>query len=184
MEFTPSTLTTTTSPLGVQYLVTVMNGFSNGDGHFNDHHHMHHRDDLDEDAIDFGGPGWDSSMIEMPYMDHDSNSAMLMSGVNGNGMNGASLNNKPAAHQSIAADSPQGYDPSSEVSSPGLSDHNVDSLSATSLDDRNDFDNLINYDGTAHIDRGDLMRKFAGKNTSTAVVSLRKRSWAMLITLK
>ncbi|KAI5800378.1 hypothetical protein DFH27DRAFT_525599 [Peziza echinospora] len=96
----------------------------------------HHDEDVG--SFDFGGPDWGN--MTMRYDDDSTMNVPL-------GGSGAIYNNKSASRQHLSADSPQGYDPSSGVSSPGLSDHNLDTLSSTSLEDRNDFDNLINYDG-------------------------------------
>jgi len=125
-----------------------MNRFPNANGPFTDHH-----EDLNSDVFNFGGAEWDA-MIQLPYDD---------SGMNlPNGRLKKDHSNQPSqpsTNQYLSADSPQGYDPSSGVSSPGLSDHNMDTLSSTSLEDRNDFDNLINYDGEANVDGTDCLGK-------------------------
>ncbi|RPB26399.1 hypothetical protein L211DRAFT_717624 [Terfezia boudieri ATCC MYA-4762] len=111
---------------------------------FTDHH-----EDLNSDAFNFGGAEWDA-MISAPY---DDDPGMNLS----NERLKKDHSNQPPTNQYLSADSPQGYDPSSGVSSPGLSDHNMDTLSSTSLEDRNDFDNLINYDGEANVGGTDCL---------------------------
>lgn len=123
-----------------------MNGYTNGNGPFTDHH-----EDLNSDAFNFGGAEWDA-MIAAPY---DDESTMSLP----NGRLTKEHTNPSPANQYLSADSPQAYDPSSGVSSPGLSDHNMDTLSSTSLEDRNDFDNLINYDGAANVEAADCLSK-------------------------
>ena len=123
-----------------------MSHFPNGNGPFTDN-----QEDLHSDAFNFEGAEWDPVAL-VPY---DAGSGLNLS----NGILKKDHNNQPPANQYLSADSPQGYDPSSGVSSPGLSDHNMDTLSSTSLEDRNDFDNLINYDGEANVDGTDCLSK-------------------------
>lgn len=123
-----------------------MNRFPIRNGPFTDHH-----EDLNSDPFNFEGAEW-NAMISAPYEDGP--------GMNlSNGKLKNDHSSQPPANQYLSADSPQGYDPSSGVSSPGLSDHNMDTLSSTSLEDRNDFDNLINYDGEANVDGTDCLSK-------------------------
>lgn len=120
-----------------------MNGFSNGNASFADPH--------PQDSFSFGAAEWDSMIAN-----YDEEPTMGLP----NGHLTKEHTNQPV-NQYLSADSPQGYDASSGVSSPGLSDHNMDTLSSTSLEeDRNDFDNLINYDGEANIEGAtDCLRK-------------------------
>lgn len=122
-----------------------MNGFIHEEALFTD------QPELSSDALNLGGTEW-NSMLSAPYDEGSAlngTSALLVKGEN----------NQTSNRHFLLADSPRGYDPSSGVSSPGLSDHNMDTLSSTSLEDRNEFENLINYDGECNTEGNDCLSK-------------------------
>lgn len=122
-----------------------MNSFINEDALFTD------QPEISSDAFNLGGGEWDS-MLSAPY-----DEGPAINGTNTLFVKGES--NQTQNSHLLLADSPQGYDPSSGVSSPGLSDHNMDTLSSTSLEDRNEFENLINYDGEYNTEGNDCLSK-------------------------
>ena len=125
-----------------------MNGFSTGNGGFSE--------EMDSEAFNLGGPVWDS-MITMPSYDDELP-------PNASSERRKRATNHHPSNNFLQADSPQ-YDLSSGVSSPGLSDNNIDTLSSTSLEDRNDFENLINYDAESSKDYLGKLYLFSRKST-------------------
>lgn len=122
-----------------------MNGFINEDALFTD------QPELSSDAFNLGEAEW-NSMLSAPYDEApaiNSTDTLFVKGEN----------NQTSNHDFLLANSPHDYNPSSGVSSPGLSDHNMDTLSSTSLEDRNEFESLINYDGESNTEVNDCLSK-------------------------